>query len=47
MDRFVDETGLKTTAIRPVNIFHICTMVVSRNNKQDFFGVAVSVCTAL
>lgn len=30
----MDETGLDATDIHPVNIFHFCTMVEARNNKQ-------------
>lgn len=34
LDRFIDETGLNVLDIHPVNIFHFCTMVEARNNKQ-------------
>lgn len=34
LDRFLDETGLNVLDIHPVNIFHFCTMVEARNNKQ-------------
>jgi phosphatidylethanolamine/phosphatidyl-N-methylethanolamine N-methyltransferase len=44
LDRFLDETGLKATNIHPVNIFHFCTMVEARNNKQFLSGVMAPVC---
>ena len=34
LDHFIDETGLNVLDIHPVNIFHFCTMVEARNNKQ-------------
>lgn len=34
LDRFLDETGLNVMDTHPVNIFHFCTMVEARNNKQ-------------
>ena len=34
LDRFVSQTGLDATDVHPVNIFHFCTMVEARNNKQ-------------
>lgn len=38
LDRFLDATGLEATAIRPVNIFHFCTMVEARNTKRYLPG---------
>lgn len=44
LDRFLDATGLKTTNIHPVNIFHFCTMVEARNNKQFISEILAPVC---
>lgn len=46
LERFLDATGLKATNIHPVNIFHFCTMVEARNNKQFLSGVTAPVCIA-
>ena len=44
LERFLDATGLKATNIHPVNIFHFCTMVEARNNKQFHPEVMTPVC---
>lgn len=44
LDRFLDATGLEATSIHPVNIFHFCTMVEARNNKQFLFAMMAPVC---
>jgi phosphatidylethanolamine/phosphatidyl-N-methylethanolamine N-methyltransferase len=44
LDRFLDETGLKTTNIHPVNIFHFCPMVEASNNKQFLSEIMAPVC---
>ena len=46
LDQFLGTTGLKATNIQPVNIFHFCTMVEARNNKQFHSGDMVPVCAA-
>lgn len=46
LDRFLATTGLKATNIHPVNIFHFCTMVEARNNKQFHPEVMAPVCVA-
>lgn len=46
LDRFIDETGLKATNIYPVNIFHFCTMVEARNNKEFLNERMAPVCVA-
>lgn len=45
LNRFIDETGLKTTNIHPVNMFHFCTMVEARNTKHFLSGTMTRVCT--
>ncbi len=34
LERFLDDTGLETLNIHPVNLFNFCTMVEARNNKS-------------
>jgi phosphatidylethanolamine/phosphatidyl-N-methylethanolamine N-methyltransferase len=47
LDRFLSATGLKATNIYPVNIFHFCTMVEARNNKQFVSGIgSAPICIA-
>jgi phosphatidylethanolamine/phosphatidyl-N-methylethanolamine N-methyltransferase len=44
LGRFLDETGMETTNIHPVNIFHFCTMVEASNNKQFLSEIMAPVC---
>lgn len=44
LDQFMNNTGLTATNIHPVNVFHFCTMVEARNNKQFHFEVMEPVC---
>ena len=44
LDQFMNNTGLTATNIHPVNIFHFCTMVEARNNKQFHSVVMEPVC---
>lgn len=46
LDKFLAETGLKAMDIHPVNLFHFCTMLEARNNKQFFSEVMAPVCIA-
>jgi hypothetical protein len=41
------QTGLDATDMHPVNIFHFCTMVEARNNKQFLSEIMAPVCVAL
>ena len=34
LERFLDQTGLNTIDIHPVNLFHFCTLVEARNDKK-------------
>lgn len=44
--RFLDATGLDVTTIRPVTMFHFCTMVEASNSKRFSPRAVESVCTA-
>ncbi|MES1981902.1 MAG: class I SAM-dependent methyltransferase [Pseudomonadota bacterium] len=46
LDDFLQDTGLKAINIRRVNIFHFCTMVEARNNKQFYPEIMTSVFAA-
>jgi phosphatidylethanolamine/phosphatidyl-N-methylethanolamine N-methyltransferase len=46
LDRFLDETGLKATEIRPVNVFNFCTMLEAKNNKESVREEIDTVCAA-
>lgn len=46
LDRFLATTGLQAADIRPVNIFHFCTLVEARNSKQFFSGAMEPACAA-
>lgn len=46
LEQFLAATGLKATDIHPVNMFHFCTMVEARNNKQFISEFMAPVCVA-
>lgn len=46
LEQFLAKTGLKVIDIHPVNLFHFCTIMEARNNKQFLSKVTVPVCIA-
>lgn len=46
LDHFLDATGLEATAIRPINMFHFCTIVEANNSKRYLRGAPLEAACA-